>query len=187
MESNELQRIKFLKQAPVVFTEDEQSFYLPTASKAGKQAIDTITRPNDKTAYVADDVVSTLAGDILEFTNLGMSGDMVMVLGVRLFVAVDTVPNGCTGFKLHLYNGVPTAIADNTAFNLPIDDVGKYLGYIDIPTPASFGDTVFSQGDDINFTAKLVGTSLYGILQTVGAYTPQENVEKTIILNVVGV
>lgn len=187
MESNELQRIKFLKQAPVVFTTDGKSFYVPVVNKSGEQARDSVTRPNDKIAYDAGDVVSTAAGQVLEFPNLGKEGNMITILSSRLLISVDTVPAGCNGFKLHLFNAPPTAIADNIAFVISADDMDKYLGYIDISTPVVVGDNIFSQDNDINFTAKLVGTSLYGILQTNAAYTPSENTVKTITLNVAGV
>lgn len=162
-------------------------FFTLAGSTTGIQASDTVTRPNDTTAYAALDVVSTAAGEILEFANLGGAGDMIAILGARLSAAVSAVPAGCSGYHLHLYNASPTAIADNAAYNLPAGDLAKYLGYITISTPIDLGANIFSEDDNLNFTAKLEGTSLYGILQTIGAYTPTANAVKTITLNIAGV
>jgi len=158
-----------------------------TGSITGVSASDTIARPNDTTAYTALDVVSTVAGGMLEFANLGDAGDLVVILGARLSCAVNAVPSGCTGYRLHLYSTAPTAIADNAVYNLPSTDLAKYLGYITTSTPIDLGDNIFSEDDNLNFTAKLAGTSLFGILQTIGAYTPTASAVKTITLNTAGV
>lgn len=97
------------------------------------------------------------------------------------------IPAGMSTFRLHLYNAAPTAIADNAAYNLPAGDRAKYLGYISLSTPVDLGATLWAQDDNINFSGKLAATSLYGILQTVGAYAPTAECVKTIALNVVEV
>lgn len=156
-------------------------------SKTGKQASDTITRPADTTAYAAGDVVSTTAGEILDFASVGAAGDLIVILGSRLRVDVAAVPAGCVGYRLHLYNAAPAAIADNAAYDLPETDRAKYLGYITLSTPIDNGATLWSQDDGTNFTCKLAGTGLFGILQTIGAYTPSSAAVKTVILNTAGV
>jgi len=158
-------------------------------SETGKVVSTTLTRGNYTDAYTALDVVSnsTTVPTCLTFTNVGTDNDVLCVLGARMLVAVNAVPSGCTGFRLHLYNASPTAIADNAAYNLPAGDTGKYQGYIDFPAPIDLGDNIWAQGDSVNITIKLSGTSLYGILQTIGAYTPSASVVKTISLVVAGV
>jgi hypothetical protein len=84
--------------------------------------------------------------------------------------------------RLHLYTSAPTAIADNAAFNLPSADRASYVGSIDIGTPADLGDTLWAQNDDVRKQVILTGDSVYGILQTVAAYTPTANAAKTITL-----
>jgi hypothetical protein len=100
---------------------------------------------------------------------------------------VNAVPSGGTGYRLHLYNEAPTAIADDAAFNVPSADLAKYIGWIDIPTLTDVGDSCVTNYDNINFTAKLAGTGLYGILQCIGAETPAANAVFTILLNTVAV
>lgn len=153
----------------------------------GKASSATFTRPNDATAYTAGDVVSTLAGAVGEFTTVGAANELIAILGARFTCAVNAVPAGCTGFYLHLYNAAPTAIADNAAYNLPAADLAKYLGYVVIGQPVDLGDNIVAINDNINHTVKLASTSLYWILQTIGAYTPTANAVKTIFLNVAGV
>jgi len=149
---------------------------------------DTITRGDVTAPYLAGDVVSTVAGEVMEFPSVGSANAMIVILGSRLRIDLDAaVTAGITGYRLHLYNAAPTAIADNAPFNLPAADRAKYLGYINISTPIRLDDTQFAQDDNINYTCILAGTSLFGILQTIGAYTPTANAVKTIILNVASV
>ena len=158
-----------------------------SGSVTGKGTSDTVTRPNDTNAYAAGDVVSTAAGEIMEFASVGAVDEVVMILGSRLRVDVNAVPSGMSNFRLHLYNAAPTAIADNAAYNLPSGDRAKYLGYVTLSTPVDLGDTLYSEDDNLNFTAKLAGTSLYGILATTAGYTPSANTVKTVTLNITGV
>ena len=163
----------------------------PLATKvvsAGKTSSDTITRGNVSDPYLAGDVVSTVEGEVMEFPSVGAASEMLVILGSRLRIDLDAaVTAGITGYRLHLYNAAPTAIADNVPFNLIAADRAKYLGYITISTPIRLDDTQFAQDDNINYTCTLAGTSLFGILQTIGAYTPTANAVKTIILNVASV
>lgn len=154
-----------------------------TGSDTGKSSSDIITRPNNTTAYTALDVVSTETGEVLEFANIGIIGENIITSGT-IRIDVNAIPAGMdAGFKLHLYSTAPTAIADNSAFNLPVADRTKYLGFITLVTTTDLGDTVFIQEESLNKVIKLTGTSIFGILQTIGAYTPTANVVKTITLH----
>jgi hypothetical protein len=99
----------------------------------------------------------------------------------------SAVPTSSTGYRLHLYNASPTAITDNAAFNVPSTDAAKYIGYIPISTLVDLGDTCASFDNNINFTAKLAGTGLFGILQCIAAETPAIDAVFTILLNSVAV
>jgi len=79
-----------------------------------------------------------------------------------------------SGFVLYLYNSAPTAIADNSPYNLPSADRTKRIGKILIPNPEDDGDTIYAQDVGGLFYGKLAtgSTSLWGILKTIGAYTP---------------
>lgn len=144
------------------------------------------TRPNDTTAYAALDVVGTDPATNLSFTGVGsVDGGHVIITGVSLRCDVAAVPSGMSSFRLHLYNAAPTALADNAAFNLIAADRDKYLGFIEIGTPVDLGDTIYSRNDNTNFKVKLASASstLYGVLQTVGGFTPTAQAVKTISLH----
>jgi len=168
---------------------DDKLSNVTVKSNAGNPSVSQ-TRPNDTTAYTALDVVGTSPATIIEFTNvLATAGADFVVMGASLRVDVGTKPAGMDGFRLHLYSSAPTAIADNTAFNIPSADRGKYLGYITLTSPTDFGDTLYGQTDNINFKRKLAvgSTSLFGILETIAGYTPTASTVKTVTLSVVGV
>ncbi|PAQ00910.1 hypothetical protein LRP31_25475 [Mesorhizobium mediterraneum] len=142
------------------------------AGKDGYSASVTITRPADTTAYTAGDVVGpTVAA--LEFPQIGAAGRDAMITSAEFAWHVTAVPSGATSFRLHLYDVTPpSALADNAVWDLPAGDRASYLGYIDLGTPVDVGATLFVQSVQINKQVKLAGSSLFGYLVTVGAYTP---------------
>ena len=150
---------------------------------------DTITRPDNITAYDALDVVGEGVAVNLVFANAGPSGGQVIINSISMRCDVNAVPSGMSTYRLHLYNAAPTAIADNTAYNFPEGDRAKYLGYVDIPTPTDMGDTLWSESNGLGKIVKLAdgSTTLYGILQTLGAYTPTASIVKTVAMHNVGV
>ena len=155
-------------------------------SPVGKSVSAGFTRPDNATPYTAGDVVGTVPGTVQVFADVPITeGGFVAIMGVRLRIDAAAIPAGMTSFRLHLYNALPTAIDDNVAYNLPAADRDKYLTYVDIPAPVDLGDTLFSPEDNKNVTVKLAAgsTTLYGILQTVGAYTPTALTVKTVTLN----
>ena len=154
--------------------------------QVGKSASASVTRPDNTTAYDELDVVGTDPATVLEFEGVSVSeGGFVAIMGVRLRIDAAAIPAGMATFRLHLYSSAPTAIADNDAYNLPSGDRAKYLGYITIPAPVDLGDTLQCQDDNVNLTVKLANgsTTLYGILQTVGAYTPTALTVKQVTIN----
>jgi hypothetical protein len=148
-----------------------------------------ITRPNNTTAYDAGDIIGGNSSSILTFSNvLPTKGVGFIVICAWMKIAVNAVPVGMSSFRLHIYNASPTNIADGVAFNLATADLAKYLGYITLSTPTDFGDNLFTQIENINFKRTLATTSnsIYGMLQTVGAFTPSAQAVKTIGLEVAG-
>lgn len=150
----------------------------------------TITRPSNTTDYTAGDVIAATPTAVATFSGVSTdTGANIIILGASLEVDVNAVPSGMTGFRLHLYNASPTAIDDNSAYSLPAGDRAKYLGSIIFDTPIDIGDTLFVRMNNVNFKTKLASgsTSLYGILETRGAFKPSSGCVKKITLHSVGV
>jgi hypothetical protein len=82
--------------------------------------------------------------------------------------------SGETSYTLHLYNVTqPSAQVDNAAFDLVAGDRAAYLGSINLGTPVDLGSTLYVATDGINKQVTLLeSASLFGVLVTVGAYTP---------------
>jgi hypothetical protein len=158
-------------------------------SSVGGSASQNVTRPDDTTAYAALDVIGTAVTSVLTFTDaLLQAGGHFILMGASLRVDVNAVPSGMGSFRLHLYSAAPTAIADNAAFNLAAADRDKYYGYVELDTPTDIGDTLFTFKDNINMKRKLAtdSTTIYGVLQTVNAFTPSALTVKTVKLHLVG-
>ena len=146
------------------------------------------TRPDNTTAYAIGDVVGTDAATNLSWANINSaSGKTVIITGVSLEVDVNAVPSGMSSLRLHLYTSAPTAITDNLAFNLPSGDRTKYAGWIDIDTPIDIGDTLFIRMNNVNFQVAPAARTLYGMLETRGAFTPSSQTVKTVTLYAVEV
>lgn len=139
---------------------------MPTAS------VD-FTRPADTTAYNANDVVGATAA-ALTFGGLGSpDGYDVIITSVSIRRNQNAIISGETSYRLHLYDVTPpSAPADNAAWNLPSGDRASYLGYIDIGTITDLGATLWAETSNIGKQVKLLSGTLYGLLVTIGAYTP---------------
>ena len=140
----------------------------------GHLASVTTTRPNDTTAYSAGDALGDASGSaIMEFTGMAReSGGNIMITSASMRVDLASLPSGMAGLKLHLYSSAPTAIADNAAWNLVAADRSKYLGFVQLGTPADFGDTLFVETNGINKHVQLTGTSLFAIPVLDAGFTP---------------
>lgn len=148
---------------------------------SGFSATVTITRPANTTPYNAGDAIGDTGGSaILTFDPIGPAGGHIIITGAMLELDIAALPAGMTGFRAHLYDDTPGAIADNAAWDLSsAGDRGKYLGYIDIRTPSDLGSTLLAQEDALVTHRKLKAstTSLKVILQTIGGFTPAANSE----------
>lgn len=132
----------------------------------------SFTRPANTTAYTAGDVVGATAAAIT-FASMGPNAGAIMITGAQLEVDISAVQSGMANFRLHLYSVTPpSALADNAVWDLPSGDRASYLGFIDIGTPVDLGSTCYVETSELRKQVKLAGTSLFGYLQTIGAYTP---------------
>lgn len=145
------------------------------SDKIGYSSSVTLTRTADTNAYGAGDVVGAATGSTaaIEFAQIGPAGRTVRLSGCELLIEASAVISGETSYRLHLYNVTPpSALGDNTAWDLPSGDRASYLGYVDLGTPVDVGASLFVQTDGLLKDLKLKTSSLYGYLVTVGAYTP---------------
>jgi hypothetical protein len=144
----------------------------------------SVTRPADTTAYAANDVISTAAGANITFTTGMPTGSKLAIYSAIMRTTDAGVIAGMTSYRLHLYSSAPTAIADNAAHALVTADAAKYLGYITLSALEDRGDLLFKRSDGINAVMSLAtgSATLYGQLQTVGAFTPTSGTVYTIEL-----
>ena len=169
-----------------LYVEVLNSAGVSTAS-ASHGATVTITRPSNATPYTAGDVIGDTNGSaIFEFENMAKTGGgEVMITSIELEVDLSAVPSGMAGFNVRLYNASPTAIADNSAWDLPSGDRGKYLGKVLLGTPVDEGATLFIDNDGVNKQITLTSTSLFVELQTVAAFTPTSAAVKRLTIHTI--
>lgn len=154
----------------------------------GLSANVTVTRPSDTTAYTALDVLGPTGGGTsgIDFNLAAVSGSNIMITGVALERDVAALISGEAAYSLYLYNVTPpSALADNSPFDLSAGDRASFLGKINIPTPVDEVSTLYIEVNGINKQVKLSGTHIFAYLVTVGAYTPASATVLKITLNAV--
>lgn len=143
----------------------------------------TITRPADTTAYVAKDVVSTLAGAVIEFTGMALANAGTgTIVRARLMTSQKT---NVALYRLHLFHTAPSPIADNSPYLLLYANAANRIGSIDFPALSTEDPTNSTSAASMRpsydgsynapnlwYKCKSDGTSLYGILETLSAFTP---------------
>lgn len=150
----------------------------------------TITRPNDVTAYASGDLVAnnTTAGSVTPFTfytSTTKAGGM-KIWRARLDKSGAVATNAT--FRLHLYESAPTVTnGDNGAW---LSTSSGYIGSIDIDastktfSAGSSGSGVYTSNSV--FAPLLVVASqtgvFYGLLEARAAYTPVANETFTVAL-----
>lgn len=156
----------------------------------GYSASVSITRTADTNAYLANDVIGAATGSTacVEFANMGPSGGRILLTSASLEVDATALISGEAAYRLHLYNvTAPSALGDNAAWDLPSGDRASYLGYIDFSTPVDLGSTLYVEANAINKQVKLAGTSLFGYLVTIGAFTPGSATVRKVTLHALAV
>ena len=135
----------------------------------------TFSRPADTTAYLARDTVSnsTSAPTILTFANIArVSGGSGYLTKFRLMTDQST---NTARFRLHLFHTAPTAINDNSPYTLLFANAANRIGQIDFPAMSTEG-TGSNASASLNMIDRLAfvlpGTSIFGILETLDAFTP---------------
>jgi hypothetical protein len=146
-----------------------------TVTSVGLSASVSVTRPANTTAYTAGDVVGVTGGvsASINFALAAVSGSRIIINSVTLKRYATAVAAGEAGYRLHLFDVTqPAAQVDNAVFDVASGDRSAYLGYIDLQTPVDIGSTLISNNDGIGKQIKLAGTGVFGVLQTIGGYTP---------------
>jgi hypothetical protein len=110
-------------------------------------------------SHVANDVV----GGAQQFSFGAPSGAVFMITDAEF--EIDTGTAQVSAWRLYLYNVTPpSALADDTAWDLPSGDRASFLGYIDLGTAIDLGSTQWVESHGVNKTVKLSGTSVFGYL-----------------------
>lgn len=134
----------------------------------------TITRPNDTTAYASGDLVanSTTAGSVTPFQLYIPYGRGFKLWRTGINKSTATTTNA--QFRVHFYKDSPTvANGDNGAFS---STSSNYLGFQDVDgTAPTFSNNFRAFGSATSITLYMVTDTdqlIYGLLEARAAYTP---------------
>ena len=148
---------------------------LPVGGKSVQKTV-SIVRPADVTAYAANDAIadSTSAPTLLEFTGCANAvGGQGYIVKTRLLTNQKT----CTArFRLSFYHTAPSPVNDNAPKPMLYANKDKLIGCIDLDpcnTEDTSSDAAFVMSTTlIPYVCAVTGTSIYGILTTLDAFTP---------------
>lgn len=115
---------------------------------------DTFTRPANTDAYAANDAISATTSDtgttaLRSLALASYPGKPCWLVYLRL----ETSKADFAGtVRVHFYKvaAPDTAVAgDNAAFTLAYANTEDYIGYVDLPAFADFGDMAMASRDDV--------------------------------------
>jgi hypothetical protein len=179
-----------------VYNSSNTNFTLASAIPAGENFIGKVGssssvvgvefgRPSDTNAYLAKDVIttSTSAGSLIIFTDLvRVNAGSAWITRARIM----TDNKDCVAqLRLHLFHASPTVINDNVPYGMLYANYATRIGSIDFPALAtedystSTGSATMRPSYDgsypevgIHFAAGVGSKTIYGILETLTAFTP---------------
>lgn len=142
----------------------------------------TVTRPSDTTAYAAKDAIGPTVAAVIEFAGMARAnGGTGTIVKARLMTNQST---NTAQFRLHLFHTAPTPIADNSPYTLLAANQANRVGMIDFPACSTEGtgsDAAASMRPSSDgsypppnlwYKTASADTKLYGILETLTAFTP---------------
>ena len=138
----------------------------------------TFARPADTSAYAALDTISTStsAPVVITFSNMArVNAGSGYITKARIMTDQKT---NTARFRLHLFHTAPTLTNDNAAFPLLWADRANRVGKIDFGAMTTEDATNSTCAESLNeavrlsFTCEAANTALYGILETLDAFTP---------------
>ena len=140
------------------------------------EAVKSLTRPADTTAYTIGDLVanSATAGSVVPLAfDLGVQmHTQCFIRRVRIYSTDTSITNA--QYRVHFYKIPPTpANGDNAAFST--NNVANYIGACDVTldqvfTDGSFGIGTPNKGTDVSF---IVATeNIYALIEARAAKTP---------------
>lgn len=163
---------------PVTIASNQTAVYSDVSGSQFATVVtsNTITRPNDTTAYAVGDLIanSATAGSVTPFSwTSAATGSVVEIGRIRIKKSSTSVTNA--SFRVHLYNATPgtPANGDNGAWST---SMSAYIGAFDITVDRAFTDG--SEGAGVPLVGSSIlckiasGTTLYGLLEARAAYTP---------------
>lgn len=136
----------------------------------------SFTRPANATQYTAGNVVSTLAGALLQFQLMAGNGQ---IMTARLVDGANQATPG--SFELYLFSAAPAVRADNAALALSAAEAATLIGVIPfVDTPyatnggaGAAGNLTFCELSNLPFSiGPAGGFVIYGLLVVRNAYTP---------------
>jgi hypothetical protein len=148
----------------------------------------TFTRPANTTAYASGQLVANnvTAGSVTPMAFLLVSrytGGAFRISRVRLNKSSVVVTNA--SFRLHLYNTVAPSLVNGDGGVWLSNGGTSYLGSVDISTDKAFTDAAAGVAVFGDNALKLAsGSTIWGLLEARGAYTPTSAEVFIVILEV---
>lgn len=148
-----------------------------------------LTRPANSTAYLALDTIADSASAptmVFDFTSIALECGGAGYI-VKAQIATTQITN-VARFRLHLFTVSPTLINDNEPYKGMYSNFPNRVGTIDFPAMATEDSTSSTQAVAIatpgvgNLPLAFKAGALYGLLETLDAFSPASSQKITIRL-----
>ena len=139
----------------------------------------SFTSPGSGGNYAANDAVGPTGGGAaaLEFANMGPKGAEVIITSVWLRIDATALISGEGSYRFALFNiAPPSGLADNAAFTLAAGDRDSFLGFVDIGTPVTQGQSLWVESNGLLKQVTLSSAGIWAYLLTAGVYAPASRV-----------
>jgi hypothetical protein len=146
-------------------------------------ATKTISRPNDTTAYDVNDVINATTAELITFA--GLESNQGIITKLRLTTSNKLTTATC---RLHLYSQELAVISDNQPNTVLYSNLDNYIGSIDLPPLRTEGlgsNGAYAIAQDSIIYNLLNGSKIYGVLQTLSAFTPLPSQEFKLEITVI--
>lgn len=141
----------------------------------------SFTRPPDTTAYAVGDLIanSVTAGSVVPMSWLGpaTAGWSYYIAGIRLAMTGTVLTNA--QFRIHAYSAAPTiaTTGDNGVYKTVVTGATTWIGSFDGTMVAAHADgcdviCVPTEGLVCPVAPSASGTTVYGLIEALAAYTP---------------
>lgn len=136
--------------------------------------ITSFIRPANTTAYSAKDAITDSTSAPSSITFPGMISTRSQYAAITDVTVRIKSTTSAPQLNLYIFNTLPTANDDNTAFTISDEEIVTIESVIKLTESFDYGNSYILHSTSINDRVRsdALNSNFYGLLQSIGAFTP---------------